>query len=87
MTNILTPMTNILRTSSKKYLRLYDEYIYGYAKKKYLPLLCPLYQWSVELTRQNGGGGGRLRGRFSSRLIPSLYRQAEGKLQSDNINV
>ena len=86
MTNILTPMTNILRTSSRKYLRLYDEYIYGYAKK-FLRLLCPLYQWPVELARQNGGGDGRLRGRFSSRSIPSLFRQAERNLLSDNINV
>ena len=55
--------------------------------KKYLRLLCPSYQWLVELARQNGGGGGRLRGRFPSRSIPSLFRQAERNLQSDNINV
>ena len=35
---IFTAMTNIFMAPPKKYLHL----------------LCPLYQWSVELTRQNG---------------------------------
>ena len=75
-----------------KYITGYDNYIDAYDKytkdflekiftampKKYLWLLCPLYQWSVELARQNGGGGGRLR---------AIFRQAERNLQSDNINV
>ena len=73
-----------------KYITGYDNYIDAYDRytkdflekiftampKKYLRLLCPSYQWLVELARQNGGGGGRLRGRFPSRSIPSLFRQA-----------
>ena len=88
-------------TGYNNYIDAYDKYtkdflekiftavmnIFTAMPKKYLQLLCPLYQWSVELGRQNGGGGGRLRGHFSSRSIPSLFRQAEQNLQSDNINV
>ena len=56
--------------------------------KKYIRLLRPLYQWSVESTRQNGGGGGRLRGRFSSLdSFAFSSMQAERNLHSDNINV
>ena len=40
----------------------------------------------MELARQNGGGGGRLRGLFLH-SIPSLFRQAERNLHSDNLNV
>ena len=59
----LTPMTNILRTSWKKIFTAMTN-IFTAMPKKYLRLLCPLYQWPVELARQNGGGGGRLRGSF-----------------------
>ena len=59
-----------------QYINAYDKYtkdflqkiftamantcIFTAMPKKYLRLLCPLYQWSVELARQTGGGGGRL---------------------------
>ena len=49
MTNVLTPMRNILTATSKKYLRLTP------IEKKIILLLCTLYQWPVKLTRQNGG--------------------------------
>ena len=88
-------------TGYDKYINAYDKYTKDFLEKiftamtntftampkKYSRLLCPLYQWSVELARQNGSGGGRFGGRFSSRSIPSLFRQAERNLQSDNINV
>ena len=38
---IFTTMTNTFMAMPKKYLRL----------------LCRLYQWLLELTKQNGGGG------------------------------
>ena len=53
-------MTNILTATSKKYIRLTP-----IEEKIKLLLLCPLYQWPVELTRQNGRGGRLPRDLFS----------------------
>ena len=88
-------------TGYDQYINAYDKYtkdflekiftaikiIFTAMPKKYLRLLCPLYQWSVEIARQNGGGGGRLRSRFSSLDSFALFRQAERNLHIDNLNV
>ena len=64
MTNVLTAMTNILTATSKKYLRLTP-----IEEKIKLLLLCPLYQWPVELTRQDDGGGRLPRDLFSGFIL------------------
>ena len=65
MTNILTTRTKYTKDFLEKLFTAITN-IFTAMPKKYIRLLCPLYQWSVELAKQNGGGGGRLRGRFSS---------------------
>ena len=75
----------------------YDKCINGYLEKIFtakayrgkikLLLLCPLYQWPVELTRQNDGEGRLPRDLFFLHSIPWLFRQAQRNLHSDNLNV
>ena len=69
-----------------KTLELHYPMIQFLITKRYLRLLCPLYQWSVELARKMAAEVEDLETSFLH-SIPSLFRQAERNLHSDNLNV
>ena len=85
-------------TGYDQYINAYDKYtkdflekiftamtiIFTAMPKKYLRLLCPMYQWSV--ARQNGGGGVDDLESIFLHSLPSLFRQAERNLHCDNSN-